>query len=347
MKKFTMYLIFNDIKIIMTDNHKGDYVYTRKEKHGFSGNVNYDKTNNKSKYNQMIITLIVFFGLSFALIYALGLSFNYFVPLKVDAQPAQDYPIPDASRMFTNDTADIRKVDRDPYILDMAILPKNITVGEPAAFVFNFFAKSSNSWLWHTDLWMTISDSSGKPIAVFPNNHGHGGVIEFEYVFPKEGTYSINLIFGQQQGSPNFMIEPKVIRDLKFNLTVYPQEKQQQLTQQASQSNSSAIPGKVRDISIKAESWKFTPNVIEVNKGDTVRLHFATAQDEVSLYIGHGFGIEKYNVNVFLLKGTEQTVEFMADKPGNFTFRCTSFCSAPAAAIENHFNMVGKLIVDE
>jgi hypothetical protein len=58
-------------------------------------------------------------------------------------------------------------------------------------------------------------------------------------------------------------------------------------------------------------------------------------------------GIEKDNVNVFFLKGTEQTVEFVADKPGNFTFRCTSFCSAPAAAIENHFNMVGKLIIHE
>jgi plastocyanin len=342
-----MYLIFNDIKIIMTDNYKGDDVYTKEKKYDLMYISNYDKPNNKNKYNQtMIIILIVFFGLSFALIYALGPSLDYFIPLKVYAQPAQDYPIPDSTRMFTNDTADIRKVDRDPYILDMAILPKNITVGEPAAFVFNFFAKSSNSWLWHTDLWMTISDSSGKPIAVFPNNHGHGGVIEFEYVFPKEGTYNINLIFGQQQGSPNFMIEPKVIRDLNFNLTVYPQEK---LTPQqtSSQSNSSATVGKIRDISIKAESWKFTPNVIEVNKGDTVRLHFATAQDEVSLYIGHGFGIEKYNVNVFLLKGTEQIVEFVADKPGDFTFRCTSFCSAPAAAIENHFNMVGKLIVHE
>ena len=95
----------------------------------------------------------------------------------------------------------------------------------------------------------------------------------------------------------------------------------------------------------KAESWKFTPNVIVINKGDLVRLHFAIAQDEVALYNGHEFGIEGYNVNAFLLKGTQQTVEFIADKPRTFTFRCTSFCSAPEAAIENHFNMVGKLVV--
>jgi plastocyanin len=340
-----MYLIFNDIKISMIESRLNNYYY-KDEKHT---HLTLSPIKLNIKCYQMVFTLLIFFGLGFVLIYTIGSSLNDFNMLTVDAQPAQDYPIPDSTRMFTNDTADIRKVDRDPYILDLAVVPKNVTVGEPAAFVLNFFAKSSNSWLWHTDLWVTISNSSGKPLAVFPNNHGHGGVIEFEYIFPKEGTYNINMIFGQQQGSPNFMIEPKVIRDLNFNLTVYPQEKQQPIQQisSQSQSNSNATAGQIRDISIKAESWKFTPNVIEVNKGDTVRLHFATAQDEVALYIGHGFGIEKYNVNVFLLKGTEQTVEFVADKPGNFTFRCTSFCSAPEAAIENHFNMVGKLIVNE
>jgi len=318
----------------------------------------YNKRNNlveneksvpsRSKiYHKMVrfshsITLIVLLGISFALIHTPGTSNNGNL-FQVFAQPVQDYPIPDSSRMFTNDTAEIKKVDLDPYILDLAIVPKEPVVGKPAAFVLNFFDKDSNSWLWHTDLWMTISNSTGKPIAVFPNNHGHGGLIEFEYTFPKAGVYNMNLIFGQQQGSPNFMVEPKVIRNLNFNVTVNPEEKQQQ--QQVSQPASNG--GKVRDISMKAESWKFTPNVIEANKGDLVRLNFVTAQDEVALYIGHGFGIEKYNVNVFLLKGTQQTVEFIADKPGTFTFRCTSFCSAPAAAIENHFNMVGKLIVHE
>jgi nitrous oxide reductase len=98
-------------------------------------------------------------------------------------------------------------------------------------------------------------------------------------------------------------------------------------------------------IPVKVQSWKFTPNQIDVKKGDLVRMIFTTAQDEVELYNGHGFGIEGYNVNVFLLKGTQQVVEFVADKPGTFTFRCTSFCSSPEAALENHFNMVGKFVV--
>jgi heme/copper-type cytochrome/quinol oxidase subunit 2 len=262
------------------------------------------------------------------------------------AQPASDYPIPDAERMFTNDSAVIKKFNLDPYVLDMSQIPKQVVVGQPTLFTLNLFDKSGNVWLWHSDYHIAIRDSKGQPLAVFPNNHGHGSVIQFEYIFPKEGVYTIDVIFGQQTGSPNFMVEPHVIRSANFAVNVASPTT-------ATQASSSMVPSslsnnsnsKIKDISMKVESWKFTPNTIEVNKGDIVRLHLTTAQDEVALYIGHGFGIEKYNVNAFLIKGAEQTVEFVADKAGTFTFRCTSFCSSPEAALENHFNMVGKLIV--
>lgn len=301
------------------------------------------KTNNKF-YKKIIyhpnasILIFLLLGICFALL--LGSPINN--TIKVFAQPASDYPVPDSSRMFTNDTALIKKIDNPPYLLDLAMVPKIPVAGKPVLFVINFFQDTTKTWLWHSDLRVAIMDPSGQPVAVFPNNHGHGSVIQFEYVFPKAGTYHINFIYGQQTGSPNFMIEPKVIRQADLNVTVSPGNTTQ--IAQATTPNSTGA-GKVRDIAMKAESWRFTPNIIDVNRGDLVRLHFTTAQDEVALYNGHGFGIEGYNVNAFLLKGTQQTVEFVADKPGTFTFRCTSFCSAPEAALENHFNMVGKLIV--
>jgi len=297
-------------------------------------------TSNKSHIlrNAFIFTIIIILGINITIAFVDNIK-NF----QVFAQPAQDYPIPDSKRMFSNDTALVKKYDLDPYILDLAIKPKMPIAMQPTLFVFNLLDKETNTWLWHSDMRIAISDSSGKPIAVFPNNHGHGSVIEFEYYFPKKDTYTVDLILGQQTGSPNFMIEPKVIREMNFTVTVDKEQQQQQQQQQVSQSNSTT--GNVKDISMKVESWKFTPNVVNVNKGDLVRLHFVTAQDEVALYNGHGFGIENYNVNAFLLKGTQQTVQFIADKPGTFTFRCTSFCSAPEAAIENHFNMIGKLIV--
>ncbi|MFL6495851.1 MAG: cupredoxin domain-containing protein [Nitrososphaera sp.] len=257
-------------------------------------------------------------------------------------QPAPDYPVPDSGRMFTNDTARIEKFVADPYVLDMVQTPKQVEAGKPVLFIFNLFEKATNTWLWHDDMRFQITDSQGRSQVVLPNLHGHGSVIQIEYTFPTAGKYSVDLIIGQQTGSPNFMIEPKVIREVKFDVDAM----QESSSSSSSQGNSSSS-GNVRDISMKVESWRFTPNRIEVNKGDLVRLHFVTAQDEVELYNGHGFGIEKYGVNVFLLKGTSQTVEFVADKPGEYTFRCTSFCSSPEAAIENHFNMVGQLVVND
>ncbi|HXT83857.1 MAG TPA: hypothetical protein VN704_05930 [Verrucomicrobiae bacterium] len=100
----------------------------------------------------------------------------------------------------------------------------------------------------------------------------------------------------------------------------------------------------IKDITINVKPWAYTPNK-KVNKGDLVRLHFVTSNDEVSLYNGHGFGIDGYNINIFLLKGTQQTLQFIADKAGTFTFRCTSFCALPNADQMNHFNMIGSFIV--
>ncbi len=257
-------------------------------------------------------------------------------------QPAPDYPVPDSGRMFTNDTARIEKFVTDPYVLDMVQTPKQVEAGKPVLYIFNLFEKATNTWLWHDDMRFQITDSQGRSQVVLPNLHGHGSVIQIEYTFPNPGKYTVDLIIGQQTGSPNFMIEPKVIREIKFDV-----DAMQASSASSSSQGNPVSSGNVKDISMKVESWRFTPNRIEVNKGDLVRLHFVTAQDEVELYNGHGFGIEKYGVNVFLLKGTSQTVEFVADKPGEYTFRCTSFCSAPEAAIENHFNMVGKLVVND
>jgi heme/copper-type cytochrome/quinol oxidase subunit 2 len=275
---------------------------------------------------------------------------NYYLLQQAAAQPAADYPIPDAERMFTNDSAIIKKFTLDPYVLDMAQIPKQVVAGQPTLFTLNLFDKSGNVWLWHSDFHIAVRDSKGQPLAVFPNNHGHGSVIQFEYIFPKEGVYTIDIIFGQQTGSPNFIVEPHVIRKANFDVNVAPPTTTTTTQASSSTTSSSSLSNnnnnsKIKDISMKVESWKFTPNTIEVNKGDIVRLHLTTAQDDVALYIGHGFGIEKYNVNAFLIKGAEQTVEFVADKAGTYTFRCTSFCSAPEAALENHFNMIGKLIV--
>lgn len=252
-------------------------------------------------------------------------------------------PIPDGKRMFTADGGQIARASSDTLEVEMVHTPKELLAGEPATFIINLFS-SNGTWLWHTDYKVTIvKESNGEEVLVMPNIHGHGSMAQFTYTFPDAGEYEINVISGQQVGSPNYS-GPKAISETRFAVNVDEPETYRMTAHSNSIGNMTAST--IREIPITVSSWSFSPNKIEVNKGDLVRLIFTTSQDEVPLYNGHGFGIEGYNINVFLVKGTTQTVEFEADKAGTFVFRCTSFCVANVSE-DYHFNMTGTLVVNE
>ena len=81
----------------------------------------------------------------------------------------------------------------------------------------------------------------------------------------------------------------------------------------------------------------FTPEIIEVNEGDTVNFIITNserAEDET-----HGFSVSTYNVNLSLEPGKTATASIVADRAGVFSFYCTEFCSAL------HLEMEGYLVV--
>ena len=80
-----------------------------------------------------------------------------------------------------------------------------------------------------------------------------------------------------------------------------------------------------------------TPEIIEVNEGDTVSIHVTNverAEDET-----HGFAISGTNVNLSIEPGKTVSATFKADRPGVFPYYCTEFCSAL------HLEMEGILLV--
>jgi heme/copper-type cytochrome/quinol oxidase subunit 2 len=81
---------------------------------------------------------------------------------------------------------------------------------------------------------------------------------------------------------------------------------------------------------------KSTPPVIKVNKGDLVVLKL-TSSDVV-----HGFSLKDFGVfiNDGIHPGKPQTVSFIADKEGIFTFACNAICGS------HHENMSGTIIVN-
>ena len=91
--------------------------------------------------------------------------------------------------------------------------------------------------------------------------------------------------------------------------------------------------GIVKEFSMIAKQWEFVPEIIEVNKGDTVRIT-VTSTD-----VAHSFSLPSFNINERLTPDEPVTIEFVADKVGTFPFRCNVFCGS------GHSAMAGTMVV--
>lgn len=91
----------------------------------------------------------------------------------------------------------------------------------------------------------------------------------------------------------------------------------------------------VKAFTIKAKKYSFEPSTIVVNKGDRVKITL------ISEDTSHGFKLGAYGIDIKIRPNTPHLVDFVANKEGTFTFKCSKFCGW------GHFFMKGKLIVEE
>jgi cytochrome c oxidase subunit II len=112
---------------------------------------------------------------------------------------------------------------------------------------------------------------------------------------------------------------------------------------------SQAVPPRV--IEMSAKKYEFTPNEIHVRKGEHVelRVHSEDATHGVKLDLYPegatdksmpGLMFDHPNENGKVKKGVDQVVDFVAEEPGTYDFKCAKFCGF------GHDKMKGKLIVD-
>jgi len=91
----------------------------------------------------------------------------------------------------------------------------------------------------------------------------------------------------------------------------------------------------VREFDLTAERFTFTPDHLEVNQGDTVRITARSADGT------HGFAIRKLKVEKTIPRGGDPVViEFVASKAGSFVFKCSEYCG------RGHDGMRGLLVVN-
>ena len=92
-------------------------------------------------------------------------------------------------------------------------------------------------------------------------------------------------------------------------------------------------PTNVKEFSVDAVPFSFSPSTMSVNKGDTVKITVKNVNGT------HDFKIDEFNVSTRTLNtGETQTITFVADKAGTFEYYCS---------VGNHraMGMVGTLIV--
>ncbi len=99
-------------------------------------------------------------------------------------------------------------------------------------------------------------------------------------------------------------------------------------------SASQQAPAPVREIKMTAKKYEFNPGEIRVKQGERVRL-LITALDR-----DHGIEIKEFGIKVRLEEAKETPVEFTAEKPGEYEFKCSVRCGW------RHGSMKGKLIVE-
>lgn len=96
----------------------------------------------------------------------------------------------------------------------------------------------------------------------------------------------------------------------------------------------SAVQAGVKEVTVTSKGLNFDPKEIRVKLGDKVKVTYKNTMGQ------HDFVLDEFKVKTKLLSaGTEETVEFVADKKGSYEYYCS--VSGHRAA-----GMKGTLIVE-
>lgn len=104
------------------------------------------------------------------------------------------------------------------------------------------------------------------------------------------------------------------------------------------------LTGEVKEFTIYARKnhWSWDPDTISVNEGDKVKITAINEDD-----YDHGFALDQFGISQRLPAGGRITVEFVANKAGEWPYYCSVACGAGIVdgKERGHFDQIGKLIV--
>lgn len=75
-----------------------------------------------------------------------------------------------------------------------------------------------------------------------------------------------------------------------------------------------------RFLAVTAQRFSYTPHIIHVSRGDRITLRL------LSKDVHHGFYLDGYDLETNARPGQEGSLQFVADRTGRFSFRCSTTC---------------------
>jgi len=90
----------------------------------------------------------------------------------------------------------------------------------------------------------------------------------------------------------------------------------------------------IKEISITAKQFSFSPNPIKLKLNERVKLKIT------SIDVIHGFSVPELSIDEVVSPGKETVIDFTPTKEGIFTLLCSITCGT------GHSGMRGKIIVD-
>ncbi len=111
-----------------------------------------------------------------------------------------------------------------------------------------------------------------------------------------------------------------------------------------SESSKPVSSGSIKEFTVTTEKdgWRFIPDLIEVNQGDTVKLTIIN-KDEYD----HGFAVDAFGISQRIPAKETIHIEFVATQPGDYPYYCSVPCGEGVVNGEKrgHFDQVGKIKV--
>lgn len=105
---------------------------------------------------------------------------------------------------------------------------------------------------------------------------------------------------------------------LLTNTKTKPSNTLPQETQQVMEAPPTTETTNIKSFTVDGGNFIFTPTLISVNKGDTVRITFKNVEGF------HDLIIDEFNAKTKQLSaGQEETIQFVADKVGTFEYYCS------------------------